>query len=65
MFTEEQTEILLKTITENKILGSLTDINLTKASYFYSNMNASYIALLLAKAKNLKKIYIGPCYGYD
>ena len=50
--------MFLKTITENKILSSLNLIDLIDAMNFSSDMSVSYLALLLAKAKNLESIFI-------
>ena len=49
-FSVEQTEILLKTITEAEILRSLTNLNLSRSANFSSDTSVKYLALILAKA---------------
>ena len=54
LFSEEQTEILLKTIAENEILSSLGYIYLYNAANFSSNMSVHYLAEILAKASSIE-----------
>ena len=49
-FSAEQTEILLETITEAKMFGSLTNLNLYHSTNFASDESVNYLALILAKA---------------
>ena len=57
-FTTEETENLLKTITEAEIFDSLKYLNLSASTEFSSDQSVRYLALLLAKAKNLKLVDI-------
>ena len=57
-FSEEQTEMLLKTITENEIMGSLNQLILHDTADFSSNMSVRYLATIVAKASNLEVLHI-------
>ena len=57
-FLAEQTEILLKTITEARMFGSLTNLNLFNAANLTSDENVHYLALILSKAPNLELVNI-------
>ena len=57
-FSEEQTEMLLKTITENEIMGSLNQLILHDTADFSSNMSVRYLATIVAKAPNLEVLHI-------
>ena len=57
-FTSEQTEELLRTISEAEMLQSLATLNLWRSANFSSDESVSLLALILAKAQNLKQVDI-------
>ena len=57
-FSGDQTEILLKTITKSKMLSSLTTLDIHQSANFSTDKSVSYLAKILAKAKNLKLVDI-------
>ena len=50
--------MLLRTITESEMINSLTNLNLWYSANFNSDLSVNYLALMLAKAQNLKFIDI-------
>ena len=56
-FTSVQTEQLLRKITENDILWSLTTLNLSYANFAFDD-SVNHLALILAKAHRIKQVDI-------
>ena len=50
LFSAEQTEILLKTITEAEMFNSLTTLDLFMSTNFTFDESIRYLAMILAKA---------------
>ena len=55
-FSSEQTEELLRKITEAELFKSLVSLNLWRSANFSSDETVSLLALLLAKAPSLKQV---------
>ena len=61
-FDSDQTEKLLRTLTENGIFNSLTTLRLCDSTEFDSDESVRLLALILAKAPKLKYVDVYSIY---